>query len=768
MPDRFLEYTSLTPLEVLRLLATFAERAPDAAHRYVLEDVRLTVRIFDIGMPSVTLSIPYPVPVAAPTGGGGASENAIAIAPDLIEATALNLLRDIAREQGLQQISESSRQNATHTIYQVLPALLHSATMPGSSLLDNLAYVDDETLMIARDLKPSEARDYFEKLKRNASPVRVTIASAGEFRYFLFHVHHDERSFETFDSRVQADDFPACHLLRGFSGRYNQRDYRLFLPDDFQPDSRAIQFTVELMMQAPRLFQMGDEPPETAVLACVYPPEGDTHPPVFLNTRQLQFVDDWQVAPGKMYLHIGQVELQADKNDLIQLRKAIRQRADTDTELDIGYRITLESAHYQSSQDTTDEELNRLRGQMASLQARIFELENIRQPRPVLLRFSRDDLPALAEKVRSFQPHQLREILYAYHPAHEDTGDGTHFLFVPPRQETLYNPLVAYEDNAVQPVEFWLDPNWARFYDHLHSEENVYIFVPKGQMILPPMHSWQTGEMTDYLRSIMQMPHTEPIPNRPIYAIEAAESAHDTRLRVSILDYDAFQPINTPSVLGWLNDNLLVLQNMHAAKENIRAFFSNFIQQRSSVKLTDNEKEFLQRIFEYSAYTDLKTWITDLARDERRQTIARHLTRTADEAEAQLQERGKATADHLMQQLETLLITLQSEIERISSETADFMVQARDLNDRMIRLTAFYGVVSAEAEELDAELDRVPGSIKTLQRELIAMQKRVQKQTEEAEHKQQKYQDIVSDAVAAVVTTRRELEDELNRLRNGN
>jgi hypothetical protein len=123
------------------------------------------------------------------------------------------------------------------------------------------------------------------------------------------------------------------------------------------------------------------------------------------------------------------------------------------------------------------------------------------------------------------------------------------------------NPVPVMEGVAGSRMRYQVDPLWAQYY--LSHSSGSLVFVPEGCTLYPPMHDWEMENPDDYLRNIMghwfHGKHGVPdIPQKPIYIFDG-EARPGRKISISVLDREAFVPLKQK--LGWINDNLMVLES---------------------------------------------------------------------------------------------------------------------------------------------------------------------------------------------------------------
>ncbi len=113
-----------------------------------------------------------------------------------------------------------------------------------------------------------------------------------------------------------------------------------------------------------------------------------------------------------------------------------------------------------------------------------------------------------------------------------------------------------WERDGQPPIQFWLDPFWAR---HYHGRGESLIFVPDRHYLSPMMHPASADQIDAYLREIIgqwfhgKVWRAEASPTRPIYLFDP-DLAGPGHLTIAVLNLDQFVPLTQK--LDWLNANL--------------------------------------------------------------------------------------------------------------------------------------------------------------------------------------------------------------------
>lgn len=277
----------------------------------------------------------------------------------------------------------------------------------------------------------------------------------------------------------------------------------------------------------------------------------------------LDFLDQVAITPRpSAYAEIEVLPLSASDAELHRLQERILR-----AEPRVGHRLELRPGFPLVG---SDRELEHLVAQLAELEQRRAYLESLRQPRPVLLRFTQHQLPALADAIRSFPSLEVRDgkIFYAFEATQANPA-GWHYLLFNPAEAVQSEPYPPWrwaelaeriDDLAPrnETPRFWLDPLWA---DDYHDRGDCLVFVPQGRVLFPSLHSWKPDGMDVYLRDLLRewFPGQRGIERWPARALLLFDEIRppdqkDPEIRIQVLDADGFVPLSEQ--IGWINDNL--------------------------------------------------------------------------------------------------------------------------------------------------------------------------------------------------------------------
>ncbi|MCP4214607.1 MAG: hypothetical protein GY765_08115 [bacterium] len=420
----------------------------------------------------------------------------------------------------------------------------------------------DEYMVVGRDMQREEIVSMINTLSLHATNTRVAGVQMARGKRYFFYLKDDHQRRSSFLSFAAGEGLRGKLLLKGFKSG----DLVVFLPADCEPGAVQLDYFCRFLQTAPLLFRKTLEKVKKGVLAAVsrWPrpsQEGAAdkgHDIEFLYFAGLKFYNQTVFQkPATDYATFQYLDLQSGEMSLEVLEKEIQS-----TTSDIGYRLELRPTRHLEVTKA-----DRLYEEKARVEYQLAYLESITRPVPVLYRFTQKQLPALADIVRSFPLKVLRDgnLKYAFQATQSDPA-GLHFVLVESAEVVMNNldPLPLWEDLDVRPMRFRLDPFWARYY---HDQGgNAMVFVPEGCSLFPPIHDWDKRSMDTYLGETVKQwfrgrMEGVTIPEYPLYLFDG-NAEPQAEIQVSLLDRMGFRPLHTR--LGWLNDNLTVVQAVGA------------------------------------------------------------------------------------------------------------------------------------------------------------------------------------------------------------
>jgi hypothetical protein len=508
---------------------------------------------------------------------------------------------------------------------------------------DNKTGDPNEFLVVTRTTDEKEAEILFKNISFHATSTRVSTWEDKGSRY-MFHVKDDLRRKSSFSSIAAGGMFDTCRVLKGF-----EIDGLItFLPPESPPGENKLRHFCRLVQEAPVLFGTREETAAPNLTAAILQwPDDELE---FLYIGGIKFFRQ-EYFTGRKVRHVSFkfMDLKESSRSLERLGEAIKQAKPY-----VGYRLEIRPASH-----LDENSLERLHEQKARIEYNLAYLQTIMKPRPILMRFTSKQLPALAAEIRSFPMQAIYEgnIKYAFQ-ATELEPTGYHFLLIDPSEisHTELDPLPLFRDLDIPRMQFHLDPFWARHYfeeenpEHKNKNENknknkgVLVFVPDGCALFPSIHNWNRGNMNLFLRETMeQWFHDrlkgESIPANPIYVFDG-EPQPNAPIHVSVLDRNRFEPFHTR--LGWINDNLIVHHTL--------------------------EKEGL---------------ITELAKDITWGEVAQKIKINMEKTRRDFSDSALAATNNIAQTTNEMTNVLSNEIERIVKETFRMTQKIKKIDERL-------------------------------------------------------------------------------------
>ncbi len=493
--------------------------------------------------------------------------------------------------------------------------------------------VQDQVLVLTPFEDQDELAAMLQTLALNATYTRVAVTDQllGRKNAF-FWIKDDESRGSSFQSLLDGNYFTSARVLK----EYSDGVFSVFLPENLEwkgsvlrPTAEGIRLLARFFQEAPLLYGTDEQKSAPSnLMAAIIPLEasvsGATDLKLF-DLRALVFVNQSElVFRANDFCKVQVIPIQNDP-ELVgeNLRKAIL-NADPvvgyplylrDTGMRLRYTEVIDQVGY-------EREIEGIVRQINNLQYRLAFLHSVSEHKPLLMRFTQSQLPALADYLRTLSPRRLAEgsLLYAYH-ATEQVPEGYHYLFLPAEilAEADITPLYAWP-NLEEKRVFWLDPFWARYYPE--AANNCYVFVPYEMALFPSMHNWEEQDMDVYLRDMLQMWATEennatiaadipmyifdPVPERA----SASQAYQD--MNIFVLDLRDFSDLKIN--LPWMNDNLVLHQEL-SNREFIRAMADSKTKEMMLQNQLNTEKELLAQIerTKQRMLTGLNAILNDLA-----------------------------------------------------------------------------------------------------------------------------------------------------------
>lgn len=577
MPEEndFLYLDELYPLEVFKLITAAAEKYGDTN----LDEMKLIFPPDTVFGTLTSVRIPNPYIGTARRKG---EDIRVKVFGELVTA-----YREVKGGHG-----EPGYKAPTGDAVPLAEGLTRLLLMPGKELEKRAEVKEDEFLLVGKDFSKDEAREIFEKLSVHATHTRVSGAETRTGQRYLFYVKDDRQRRSTFQGLVSGEAFPGCQLLRA----YRAGEFTVFLPPDSVPGAVELDYFSRFILAAPRVWGLEEVKREgrtgSGLLAGVVRWPGRIE---FLYLMGLRFYDQSvfiRPKPEAGAVTFELLDLKTGEKGVDALKAELQTAAP-----EVGYRLELRRTRHLDR-----EKVDRLYEEKARIEYQIAYRESITRPRPVLLRFSQRQLPALADVIRSFPMRIIHEggLKYGFQATKAQPA-GFHFLYLNPWEaaQVSLDPLPLYEGLDPWPMRFHLDPFWARYY--FDQGGTALVFVPDGTALFPPIHDWDRQNMDVYLREVMQQwfageAEGLEIPENPVFVFEGEPNPR-AEISITVLDRDELEPLYTR--LGWLNDNLTVAHTVGI--ENLVTNLAKDITWQEIYRETTAEAEGLRADFEAAA-----------------------------------------------------------------------------------------------------------------------------------------------------------------------
>ncbi|CAM2009127.1 hypothetical protein [Acanthopleuribacter pedis] len=575
----------------------------------------------------------------------------------------------------------------------------------------------DETIpahhLVISDSGDREALgQWFTLLRDHATAVRVATAenSEGE-RLTLFHVLDDTRRRSLFQALLASGRLDETVVLQGFVLGNLQlfvgRNQRLL-------DTAVMQQLVYLCAQKPAWFGFRREIRREGLFAAFddgLTGGGDGQiDPVwrFWPLSDLDFTGHEQLETKQSASQMGyqQVSLNNSRAAMLELADTLQAQAE-----EAGRRLSLRTMPVV---EESGFERRALRERIAELEYRLAFLDRAETPQPWLWRFDQSRLPLLAEILRGLPSQLLVDgpLRYGFF-ADEFQPGGYHYLLVPGDQMLLEDDVlyrVLHEEG--EGCAFQLDPYWARYYGETTGECAVY--VPRGQALFPPLHQWEPNNNAAFFRHMVTRWFADEgprvsIPTMPLYLFEA-DPFHPERLRLQVLDNEAFVPLRTR--LGWLNTNLSIARHV-----------------------------------------DQQDWPAALGDQARRTDLNRAMEQRLAEAEQAFDEEARRLGRTVSAQVQDLFALLTRESQSVMEEAWRTADELSRLKQGLTRLTHVKKDMDEMLEEAEDHLRETEQQSSALSRELQVLETKLK----QAMRARRRMSDEVMDEVRAL----QELHDDL-------
>lgn len=598
-----------------------------------------------------------------------------------------------AKHNGLTGRTRETQYNypqKTHALLPFLPNLVIASTSRTDSTNPNI--VSDEVMLWGVAITDKEAAAIDRRLRLHATSVRVARADAGAAGNYFFHIKDDKARLASFSSAAKAGDFDELICL----DIYQSSEWKILLPHGLRIDYKITDAWVRLLLRY--LSSIKRTIPEDGFLAAIAPSSREqeaVHNLLFLC--DLTFLPVEQIFGGFRAQEIVLVPLADGQQALQSLGQQLR-----DPNLHAGHSLRLRRASHLSA---TLEDYEALKADVQFMKMELEEMEGLLEAQsPRLLRFEQNQLTKMARLLASYDRDSRERIRYTFFAGDKALHKGVHYLYVPHDAVPDGGDLLFMETmEDRQKMEYWLDPLWRTQYAPLTSRASR-VFVPYGMRLYPSLHSWNVNQIDQYLAMVLDnrgdfTRWNEQVGNRSerIYVFEAVES--DTfQVRVSILDWHKFAPVNSPDIIGWINDNLSLIQHM-----------------------------------------DVKDFISTMATEVNRLSRLETVRRDQVEVRQAIEKTEAALRMRLDQAVDTVYDEIATEIDAIASASQQELSKIADLQNKLEEYRVLFHAVKMTQQELAAQVKTASTHRDRLNRLMMNLTNSIQVAIDEAKQRQDEF-----------------------------
>lgn len=634
-------------------------------------------------------------------------------------------------------------------IYQLINAVLTSCKKESQG---NTKSSDRELLVLARVETAGQVAEFFQVLAFHATNVRVAIADGpGMPTLALFHVLDDRIRHSTVNSVRATGAYPELCWLTCHRTPHGT----ICLPQCSDPMEKTLNLVGQFMSTASDFFDTKrNADVDSQLLLAVVPAdqmmEWNEQRHTLLYLPSLRFTKQYEVAePASDYADVQLVSLQ-NSTDLGNeaLSQAIRE-----AEPAVGYRLRLRRTRlalypYDQDPELADLEEVRLIEHINSLEHQLAYVRSSRIPKPVLLRFTQAQLPALADFLRE-KPSLLENPQSYNHPdnlpfryafeARPTFPDGYHYLLVNPYAATErdYAHLAPWrKEGDSAEMRFWLDPFWSAYAPRM--DRRCYVFVPYGMMLFPSLHSWEIDDLDIFLRKTLQAwlddQNQTEMPATPLYVFDTADESHGYApggkdIRVSVLDQQQFGSLSVK--LPWLNANLIL------------------------------HTEMTSPVF----WEELYAYISDAADAKMQTQLRSQKMKSTAETRDKFEREAKQVKDRVTRSVQALANSISTQLERIAKESATAISDAQKLNRDLQRVKKDYDYMLSLLEGIRDKQESARKDAQKLQGNAAQVNAEVEKAVAEAERVINHMETMVSRKLKKLDTVEREQRQRLSQIR---
>lgn len=717
--------TQLEPINALRILAAFVK---NENHQVLLSTLR--VETLPKGTGALTRyfsSLGFPVP--QDDGDWPAFGQRLSKADHGAALHALGALyKQLIRQEPTFAYSQRELPSRDDVISGLANLLMVAVPADGRPAQPT----GDEYLLVVTDSTRNDA--IHDVVVRHTTAVRWTSfrpnhseAAPPNGDYILYYIKSSRDRNSDIRVEYRSGQLEGAILLDLYRAGDDNPPQLIGLPPDMKVDAEALKHFATLLRCWPKMFVGEAEPVEAPVVLAAYVPDSTASRHMLLYLGSQRFIN---TGANRHWEYVNMLAVGAHPLPMEELERRLH-----NARPEIRFRLELQYAR-PTPREALEVEIAALRQKQLRIERRLAELQAFHQSRPTLLCFSHEQLPVMADIIRSYRLEEVKRIKYLFFSTIDESPEGLHFLLVPPDVDLQeLDPLLywtAFAEYRNQPMRYWVDPDWSK---HYYDNSSAIVFTPYGSRLSPSLHSWSAAPidpvagatMDDYLRDIFKERYrgkfgAQTLPAQPIYVF-GGEVGRGQRLTLTLLDRAAFQPLLTR--LRWLNDNLRVL-HLHAATE----------QQIDRIAAADHRSALMELV-----------------------------SRRAGQIHEQFEQTALGVNDRLAEVTQQLTNATTRQFSNVSERANNFLEKARQLNERLAGIEAEYERLVVSVKQTEQELQNVRRQAEeALGQHYDKQESKIDKLIRQAENRRTTLETRVKDQIEGIQKTEAQLRETIARL----
>ncbi len=371
--------------------------------------------------------------------------------------------------------------------------------------------------------------------------------------------------------------------------------------------------------------------------------------------------------------------------------------------------------HLEEQKSAINDELERLYNQ-------------VNRPNLRLYRFTAHQLEAMAALLRRFPMPVIDrgEIKYA-RQATERSPLGVHYLLCNEETAQAEHPFAELfwrGETDDSPISFWVDPGWWRQFT-LKAPKSL-LFVPDGCSLSPTLYSFSDNDMDEYLEhqvnnwlSGEQQAAAAQSFQQPLYVFLPADGGDSARVRVEVLERDAFRPLKER--LPWIND-----------------------------------------LIEYSASIDINDYVREGASQAYRARVLSELTQHNQHHATTMKTSIASAEKEISNRLVAFLERYTTEVEYLSERGGQLVAEIDALVSKIQALDRIVEKAGSHAKAVEKRVEDLPGELNELEELLSELQGRFDKANQEGETLRNVAQKKIKEQRDAINKLRRSITETLH------